>query len=383
MKRFGWILVLLLATSPAWAAKKITVQQLKETLVSLQQAKKGDEDVANRLKDVELSEELTRSVMNDLAQYIPGQLSTEQLEILEGRSAILAPPASDLSAATTPNVATQKAILAKAVDYVTKIYMQNPHLSADKTTSRFQDGVENIRTNSGMTSNMPNIGHAWDLPSIYMRLLGSHTAQVESDKGVEKLVVVKNKVPWGQNGQISEGGLGPVLSVILEDAAAGGKLNWLRWETVNGRQTAVYSFSVDKKKSRYEVNYCCFPVTEDAGRMGYEGVEANFQTGTDWKPFKTIVGYHGEFFIDPDTGTVVRLVTQAALKPTDFVHQEDMRIDYGPVPVGNRTYMLPLDSFTITEVVPNGDNYAARYSIRHTLFTAAYQNYRPAGVAKK
>jgi hypothetical protein len=117
--------------------------------------------------------------------------------------------------------------------------------------------------------------------------------------------------------------------------------------------------------------------------MGYEGVEANFQTGTDWKPFKTIVGYHGEFFIDPDTGTVVRLVTQAALKPTDFVHQEDMRIDYGPVPVGNRTYMLPLDSFTITEVVPNGDNYAARYSIRHTLFTAAYQNYRPAGVAKK
>ena len=70
MKRFGWILVLLLAASPAWAAKKITVQQLKETLVSLQQAKKGDEDVANRLKDVELSEELTRSVMNDLAQYI-------------------------------------------------------------------------------------------------------------------------------------------------------------------------------------------------------------------------------------------------------------------------------------------------------------------------
>jgi len=46
MKRFGWILVLLLATSPAWAAKKITVQQLKETLISLQQTKKGDEELS-------------------------------------------------------------------------------------------------------------------------------------------------------------------------------------------------------------------------------------------------------------------------------------------------------------------------------------------------
>jgi hypothetical protein len=105
------------------------------------------------------------------------------------------------------------------------------------------------------------------------------------------------------------------------------------------------------------------------------------QTITDWKPFKTIVGYRGEFFIDPDSGTVVRVVTQAALKPTDFVHQEDMRIDYGPVPVGDKTYVLPLDSFTLTEVVPNGDNYAAIYSIRHTLFSVTYTDYRPAGAA--
>ena len=379
MKCFGWILVVLMTVSPAWAAKKITVQELKQTLISLQQAKKGDEEVSLRLKEVELSEELTQGAINDLAQYLPGPLSGEQINILQGRSAILAPPASDLPAAPAPDLAAQKAILGKAVDYVTKVYMQNPHLSADKTTSRFQDGVENIRTNSGMTNNMPNIGHAWDLPNMYMRFLGTHTEQVESDKGVEKPIIVKNKVPWGQNGQISEGGLGPVLSIILEEAAAGGKLNWLRWETVNGKQTAVFSFSVDKKKSHYEVNYCCFPVTSDTGRYGYEGVEANLQYVTDWKPFKTVVGYRGEFFIDPDSGTVVRIVTQAALKPTDFVHQEDMRIDYGPVSVGDKTYVMPVDSFTITEVVPNGDNYAARYSIRHTLFSVTYQSYRLAG----
>ena len=39
------------------------------------------------------------------------------------------------------------------------------------------------------------------------------------------------------------------------------------------------------------------------------------------------------------------------------------------------------DSFTLTEVVPNGDNYAAIYSIRHTLFSVTYTDYRPAGAA--
>jgi hypothetical protein len=32
-------------------------------------------------------------------------------------------------------------------------------------------------------------------------------------------------------------------------------------------------------------------------------------------------------------------------------------------------------SITLNEVVPNGDNYAARYSVRHTLFLVSYLNY--------
>ncbi|MDR3727205.1 MAG: hypothetical protein P4K86_09210 [Terracidiphilus sp.] len=383
MKRFGWILVLLTVAAPAWAGKKSTVQELKDTLIALQEARKGDEDVATQLKQVELSEELTRATMNSLTPYLPGPLSTEQMYVLEGRSAVLAPPASDLPTTPAPDVATQKAILSKAVEYVTKTYMQNPHLTVSKSTTRFQDGVETIRTNSGMTSNMPNTDRIWATPNMFMRFLGTHAATVESDKGIELAPPVKQKTPWGQNGQVSEGGPGPILSVILQEAAVAGKLSWLRWETIGGKPAAVFSFAVDKKKSHYEVNYCCFPVTSDTGRMGYEGTDPNFQTGTDWKAFKTIVGYRGEFFIDPDTGVVRRLVTQAALKPTDFVHQEDMRIDYGPVAVGGKEYVLPVDSFTFTEVVPNGDNYAARYSVRHTLFNVTYANYRLAGTGQK
>jgi hypothetical protein len=376
LKRFGWILVFFVAAAPAWAAKKITVQELKETLLSLQQARKSDEEVATQLKQVELSEELTRGAIAGMAADVPGPLSTEQMHILEGRSAILAPPAADLPAIPAPDTTTQRLILGKMVNYITKTYMQSPHLTASKITSRYQDGVEGIRTSSGVTSNMPQVDRAWATPNIFMRLLGTHSSTVESEKGIEKAVVSKVKAPWTQNGQVSESGPGPILSVILQEAAVAGQLKWLRWETVEGKQTAVFSFAVPKEQSLYRVDYCCFPITDSAGSVGYEGVEANFQTGTSWKAFKTVVGYHGKFFVDPDTGTVVRLITQAELKPTDFVHQEDMRIDYGAVTVDSKQYVLPLDSFTMTEVVPNGDNYAARYSVRHTLFTAEYRDYK-------
>jgi len=368
--------VFFVAAAPAWAAKKITVQELKETLLSLQQARKSDEEVATQLKQVELSEELTRGAIAGMAADVPGPLYTEQMHILEGRSAILAPPAADLPAIPAPDTTTQRLILGKMVNYITKTYMQSPHLTASKITSRYQDGVEGIRTSSGVTSNMPQVDRAWATPNIFMRLLGTHSSTVESEKGIEKAVVSKVKAPWTQNGQVSESGPGPILSVILQEAAVAGQLKWLRWETVEGKQTAVFSFAVPKEQSLYRVDYCCFPITDSAGSVGYEGVEANFQTGTSWKAFKTVVGYHGKFFVDPDTGTVVRLITQAELKPTDFVHQEDMRIDYGAVTVDSKQYVLPLDSFTMTEVVPNGDNYAARYSVRHTLFTAEYRDYK-------
>ena len=91
MKRFAWIVVAMLTAMPAWGAKKVTVQQLRDMLVQMQQAKKTDEEVASALKQVVLSEELTRPAMNSLVEYVPGKYSTEQIYVLEARSVTLAP----------------------------------------------------------------------------------------------------------------------------------------------------------------------------------------------------------------------------------------------------------------------------------------------------
>jgi hypothetical protein len=402
MKRFGWIfvgtLVLLLAVSPAWAAKKVTIAQLKDMLTSLQQQKKTDAEVATALKQVELSEQLTRSMMNDMAALVPGPYSTEQIYVLEAKSAILPPPAADLPSTPAPDAAAQKALLDKAVDYSEKTYAQLPHITATKTTVRFQDNVEAAAASSGMhsgatdsASSDPNLVNA----SQFVHYINSTENTVDITNGVEQNPLAKDKTPWGANKMIALTGNGPALGSVIEEAQAAGKINFLRWEAVNGKPAAVFAFSVDKKKTHYAVDYCCFPNVDQTGTARFSGAmgaglpggsagasggaKGNFQTTTNWNPYKATVPYHGEIFVDPDSGIVVRLVTQAEFKNTDVVHQEDQRIDYGPVPVGGKTLVLPIKTVISTEVVPNGDSQAAgKFSTRHTFFTAEYKNYQPA-----
>jgi len=392
MKRFGWTLVLLALAAPAWSAsnKKISVQELKDQLNSLHSASKSDEEVALQLKQVELTEELTPATMSSLVDLLPGKLSTEQIYVLEARSSMLAPPVADLPTAPAPDAAAQQAMLAKAVEFATRTYPQLPPLSATKLTGRFQDGVEAIHTYTGANHNLTqNDDPLWEQTRLYVRLLTTHTETVQIDNGIERAPAVKDKTLWGPNGQVASVGTIMALNAILQEATASGNPKWLRWETINGKQAAVYSFAVDKKKTRFAVVYCCFPNTDTAGLINYGGgpstgggaTGSNFQTVSEWKPFKVSSAYHGEIFIDPDAGTVVRTITMADFKPSDFVHYESIRTDYAPRPVGDKILVVPVRRFSLAEVVPNGDSFAAHYSVRHNLLTEDYKDYQPAGAA--
>lgn len=392
MKRFGWILVILIAASPAWAAKNVTVQQLKDILTADQQAKKTDAEVANDLKQVVLTEELTTAVMNGLSPVVPGAATLEQIYVLEAKSAILAPPASDIPATPAPDAATQKAILDKALDYASKTYAQLPAVTAMKTTIRFQDDVSAMAASSGMSSgatssadtdpNLVNAGH-------FIHYINTSQTPINIHGGIEDNPLAKDKTRWGQNGYIALLGQSPVLSSVLQEASGVEKITWLRWETLNGKNAAVFAYAVDKKKSHFAVNYCCFPKIEQAGMANFSsastgtasgggggGAKGNFQTTTEFNPYKATVPYHGEIFVDPDTGVVIRLITQAEFKNTDVVHLEDQRIDYLPVAVGGKTLVLPSKAIINTEVVPNGDSGGGKFILRHTLFTSEYKGYQ-------
>jgi hypothetical protein len=382
MRRFGWILVVLTMAAPAWAAKKLSVEQLQDLLHSLRQANKTDAEVATELQQIELTEELTKSTIDSLASFVPGPLTTDQIYVLEARSAVLAPPAADLPSTPAPDAAAQKALLDKAVDYATKTYAQLPHLTATKTTFRFQD-VPNPpnAANQGKPAGKTEPGSASGGTSIFY--VGQTVTQVESQSGAEILSKVKDPTPWGVNGQIALLGQGPVLSTVVQQAQAAGKIAWLRWETVYGRQTAVFSFAVDKKKSHYAVNYCCFPNTDQArlnmvNQNVQPGFSGNIQAVTDWSPFKATAPYHGELFVDAQTGIVVRLVTEAEFKPYETVHQENTCIDYGTVTVGGNPLVLPVRTLIATEVIPSGGESTGKRPTLRTLFTIEYKDFKPA-----
>jgi len=372
MKRFGWILVLLMLAAPAWAANKaannannkITVQQLKDLLVSIQQGKMTDEQAAARIKGIELSEELTAAVKSNLLFASPGPLRSEQISVLEARSCMLAPPPSDLPDLPTPDAAAQKAILDKAIGFAAKNDQQIPHLTALKVISHYGHVNDTSRANTfgaeGLTRDQGNVR--------IMNLTSRYTETVEINQGIEKVTASTADPKLSRVSPMPENNTRSALSMFLRKADEGGKIHWLRWETISGAKTAVFSFVVDKKSALYGVDYCCFP-TNGSGGYGM-------------KPFKKIVGLHGEFFIDPDTGNTLRLVMQAELATSDFVDQEDTRIDYGTATIDGNVYVVPVSSVTYTELNVAGDHPQAAI-LRRTYLVAGYADYHLAGAAQK
>lgn len=379
VKRIAWLVVILLTAAPCWAAKKMTVQQLKDLLEAAQKSQKSDADVAAQLKDVELTEELTHGAMDSLKPLVPGQLTTEQLFVLEVRSAVQPPPPGDIPATPAPDAAKQKAILDKATDYAAKTYAQMPTLTATRTLRRFQDSAQQDKPALGSHSTAV-------LSATYsaIRYTASDDVPVTFKNGIEQNPLANDKTHWGDNGMIALLGQSPDPATVLHEAQDAGKIAWLRWETVNGHDLAVFSFSVDKKKSHYNVDYCCFPQTSQAGEITLRGQEVgggagNYQTSASWKNFKSTEPYRGEIYIDPDTGVVYRLITEVEFKGSDPIKVENQRIDYGTETIDGKKLVVPGFVTIDTLEQPFPDSPQGRFITRHTLFTENYSGYKAAG----
>jgi hypothetical protein len=324
--------------------------------------------------------------MNSFSNLVSGPLSTEQIYVLEARSATLPPPAADLPTTPAPDAAAQKAILDKASDYISKTYSQLPSLTATRTTVRFQDNVEAAAPSSGLQGGAKEVttGSSFVSAFQFIHYINSTESSVASQHGAEQPPAEKDKTPWGANKMIVVTDPVPSLGLVFPEAQDSGTIKFLRWQSVNGRSAAVFTFEVPKKKAHFPVNVCCFPDVDAAGKanfssaaLGGGGATGNFQTSTSWHPYKATVPYHGQLFIDPETGIVVRMITFADMKPTEVVHQVDTRVDYSPVTVNGKPLMVPLKTYVNTEVVPNGDSGSAgKYSVRRTLFSSEYKDYQ-------
>jgi VWFA-related protein len=130
-------------------------------------------------------------------------------------------------------------------------------------------------------------------------------------------------------GLSTSGAFGPILGTTLVDASQG-NLIWSHWEQGAKGPVATFRFSVPRQKSHYQVEFCC--------------VSAVGQSPL----FHQFSGYHGEIAVDPANGTILRLVLIADLAKSDPMVKSDIMVEYGPVQIGEETYICPTRSVAIS-----------------------------------
>src|SRR6266704_1385886 len=129
------VLVMLAAISPAaFAAKRVTVEQLQQTLDSAKTTHRSDETVAQQLALMELAARLSPSALSQLLDLSPGPEASRALRVIADASLFLDPPAGEVPSRPDPDFATQKAILGQAIHYVARTLPRLPNFLADRRT---------------------------------------------------------------------------------------------------------------------------------------------------------------------------------------------------------------------------------------------------------
>jgi VWFA-related protein len=320
MKRFGWVLVVLVLASPASAAKRMTVEQLEQMLDAAQG--KPDAELARHLSDLELTERLSSVRLAHWQATLPDDQARQALIALADQSQFLDPPASEIPSTAAPDFVAQQQIMSLVVRYVKTAIPQLPNIFANQQTAYYQEFPKSYEGASQISTSFQ--------PLHFLR---NSIATVRYSNGrelVEEEAVEGKKTTLSEAPLKAHGIFGPILGIVLEDAARN-KLAWGRWEEGSSGTLAVFNYAVPKEKSHYGLDYCCV---------------AN-SYGTSQR-FHQLTGYHGQVAVDPATGSILRLTLEAELKASDPVSQAAIMVEYGPVEIGGKNYICPLKSLSLS-----------------------------------
>jgi VWFA-related protein len=337
LKQLATLCFLAAIAIPAVAVRRLTVDQLQQIVTLSQSMHRTDDVTQKQLSDVKLTARLTGAALQQLVAASPGPKTVQSLYAIADESAFLDPPPDQLSPDPAPEIATQKAIVNRTVDYVLHTLPALPNLTATRITTHFVDTMHGLDDQSSesrgglfLTGTYRSAmafrdGRETDDPTLT-------TTKAPAPKQAPKQAKPQTSV----TGMSSWGEFGPILGVVLVDSAKG-KLTWVRWQQQDGKPVAVFQFSVDRSVSHYQLNYCC-----ETSMGTYDPLNSQRKIAT-LKP-----GYHGRLEIDPETGTILRILIEADLHPDDSIQRASMMVEYGPVKIGDRLHVCPTRSVATT-----------------------------------
>ena len=335
-------------------AKDVTVAQLRESIVELQHA--SDYEAERRLKGVELTERLSGSELAKWLVMLKGKKAQQALTAVADQSAFFPPPAEDTLTQPPPSIADQRQIIQRTVGYVSKTIPILPNLSAERNTTLY---VEPPRAP----------GQTWKTAAgdHYLEPVSVAKANVQVSDGKESVqeltVNAKRQISQSKSLQ-TEGTFGPILAAVLVAVAKPeSKLMWARWEKGGGGQLAVFRYNISKDTPIFKVGYCCLAV--DFGQIRFE----------------TYAPTYGEIAVDPASGAILRFTMRAGLAWRLPLQHSDIMIEYGPVVLGETSYICPISSVSlsrprsIVQVSEFGEIFRIYAPFETILNDVRYENY--------
>ena len=316
MRKLALVWLLVYIATPALAAKRVTVAQLERQVAS--DHGKSDAKIAQRLYDLELTERLTPPRLAAMEAALPGPRSRRSLVALADQAVFLDPPAAEIPGTAAPDLDAQRRMMARAVDYAANTMHQLPNLFATRDTIHFEDSpaMQEILGDNAVSGTF--------IPYQPLHPVSRSSATVQYRDGEEVLQAEAADASSSQ-GLNTSGEFGPILATVLGDAAKG-TLSWSHWERGAAGPEAVFRYSVPRQNSHYQVEFCCI----------------------DNSLLRQFTGYHGEIALDPASGAILRLTLMADLTKSDPVAKADIMVEYGPIELGEHTYICPVRSVSIS-----------------------------------
>lgn len=286
------------SVEPEMYPRLVTVAELTRIVES-----PASSQSAGALARLQLTQRLSSPTLARLSSEVRSKEARSALMMLADASSFLEPPPGEIPPRPIPVLAEQKLILMRVADYLRATLPKLPDFFARRSSISFRDDS----TSTKDTGNEK---------ALRMKLVGASRATVYYRGGKE---VVQEK--GGQDHHlVTEGIFGPILAIVVSDAARSATTEWCRWENGPNGPMAVFRFHVSQSESHYHVR--------GFGDLGLIGPTA----------------YHGEMGVDPLSGTILRLVLNADPALGSSITRADVMVEYGSVTIGGRVYTCPVKS---------------------------------------
>lgn len=338
MRKLVSLILLVVGTAPpALASKHVTIAQLEQILDTLKG--KSDSRLAGELTGLELTERASSMRLNRWEHEFPGRHAHEAFTLLADASVFLDLPAEDIPNIPAPDNATRLAIFEKAIAYARDTITKLPNFFATRETTRFDDSPPRPPTEDGVVifkggkiavDDLNTRGMTGDKSQDRPFYFAGRSSMVVTYRdGAEVMQSQTGNTSSRENppiGLTTRGEFGPILTVVLSDAARS-SVTWGYWEQGDMGRFAVFRYAVPEEHSHYEV---MMPNGRKLARL--------------------LPAYHGEIVVDSTNGTIMRLSAISNFKAPFEQALAAILVEYAPVAIGDRTHVCPVKGVALSKM---------------------------------